>query len=150
MKKLSIAVVIALVLSGCANQEPRRQDVNEESALKAKLPYPVLDWRVLTVVADREKRTMSTLFANNAAADAARNNLTYPAGAVVALVTWHQLDNPNWFGSRVPGAPQQIEIVEYSSGGPKYRSFEEPAFQEQNKNADRVPYITSLKAVPLP
>jgi len=150
-RRVAVLCVVC-ILVGCQSHQPPPQDINQRGALPGSLPYPVLDWKVITTIADRGEKTMSTLFGNDAAVDAARNNRPYPEGAVLALASWHEWDNPKWFGSRVPGDPQRVEFVEFTASGRRYRSFGEPAFQAQS-NADsesRASVITAMKAVPLP
>jgi hypothetical protein len=127
--------------------EPLLQNINQRAALKAEMPYPVLNWKVITTTADRGAVTMSTLFGNDAAVTAARNNQPYPPGAVIALVTWREWDNPRWFGSRVPGEWLQTEFVEFTPAGPKYRCSH---CQSEVDSADRMAALTAMKAVPLP
>jgi hypothetical protein len=49
----------------------------------------------------------------------------YPAGAVLALVTWTQRDDPHWFGARIPDVPQTVEFVQTAGAGSTsgYRRF---------------------------
>ena len=152
MSRNVIALAVAFALTGCTSQAPRTQDINPQSALRAALPYPVLDWKVLTTSADRERASMSTLFGDDMAVLAARKNQPYPVGSKIALTTWQQRNNPNWFGSRVPGDAQRIELIEFTAAGPTYRAFARPGFQEQSgaDAAERIALITSMKAVALP
>lgn len=41
------------------------------------------------------------------------------SGAVLALVTWGQRDDPHWFGARIPDQPQAFEFVRVSADGAK-------------------------------
>jgi hypothetical protein len=130
--------------------EPLWQNVNQRAALKAELPYPVLDWKVITTIADRGKVTMSTLFGNDAAVTAARNQQPYPPGAVIALATWREWDNPRWFGSRVPGEWLETEFLEFTSAGPQYHCSHCEHDASAAERADRINALMAVKAVPLP
>ncbi len=87
------------------------------AALPANLPYQPLDWNAITLFVDPEAHTMSVLFGNPQAVAAANPRTaspaapTYPAGSVLALVTWVQRDDPHWFGARIPDSPQSVEFV---------------------------------------
>lgn len=156
MKRLLLAVV--LVLTGCSGHQSEPGDVfNLHAQLNAQpngpLSYPVLSWTVLTTSVDRSQQTNSTLFANTAAAAGARSGQTsYPQGAVVALVTWHQSEDPHWFGARIPGDPAQVEVVEFTASGPKYRLFTGSPLAEQTSpnRPDRIAAIAGMKAVVFP
>jgi hypothetical protein len=107
---------------------------NLAAALPAGLPYQPLHWRPITMYVDPKSRTTATLFGNDAAMRAVQprrsdgigaSNPQYPAGTVLALVTWAQRDDPHWFGARIPAAPQSVEFVEVAGPGlpSKYRVF---------------------------
>lgn len=42
---------------------------------------------------------------NQAVLDCCLRRISYPSGAVLALVTWAQRDHPHWFGGRIPNTP---------------------------------------------
>lgn len=79
---------------------------------------------------DPRNHTTATLCGNDAAMQAvhpreAAGAPAYPAGAVLALVTWARRDNPHWFGGRVPDIPLSVEFVQAASAGQTniYRRF---------------------------
>ncbi|HEY4382503.1 MAG TPA: cytochrome P460 family protein [Acidobacteriaceae bacterium] len=141
----------------------RSEVVNTHAAsLPASLPYPALNWNAITLFLDPHAHTMSILFGNAQAVAAAnpRNAATtapaYPAGSVLALVTWVQRDDPHWFGARIPDAPQSVEFVEIASPNQPatYRRFSGPGLAENESSAGsttaRQRLILSLPPAPLP
>ena len=105
---------------------------------------------------------MATLYGNETAirslrlqgADAMTAAPSYALGAVLALVTWAQRDDPHWFGARIPNAPQSIEFVEVQSESNSYSRFAgaglAPAPTEAATEAARVKIILGLAPVKLP
>jgi hypothetical protein len=87
------------------------------------------------------------------AVEAHRSAPMYPAGAVLALVTWTQRDDPHWFGARIPDRPLSVEFVE-AGGQPHYRRFSGSALEEDegaSKNsAERASFLLGLAPAPLP
>ena len=80
---------------------------------------------------------------------------SYPAGAVLALVTWAQRNDPHWFGGRIPDTPVTVEFVQVSSvGSSVYRVFEGRPLIEAHPDpkdaTQRAEFILNLKAVILP
>jgi hypothetical protein len=152
MKRLLLAAV--LVLTGCSSHQAEPGDVfNQHARLNGPLPYPVLSWSALTTSVNRLQQTSSTLFGDTAAVAAARGGqASYPQGAVVALVTWHETEDPHWFGARIPGEPAQVEVVEFTASGPKYRLFTGSPLTEQTSpnGTDRIAAIAGMKAVIFP
>jgi hypothetical protein len=131
------------------------------AALPASLPYPPLDWNAITLFIDPQAHTMSVLFGNPQAVAAANPRTSssaapaYPAGAVLALVTWVQRDDPHWFGARIPDAPQSVEFVQVASPAQPatYRRFSGPALAEDRAPAiavERERMILALPPAPLP
>ncbi len=125
------------------------------AALPARLPYQPLAWNAITMYVDPATRTMATLFGNDAALRAARGTAAapaYPAGAVLALVTWAQRDDPHWFGARIPDAPLSVEFVQVGNGQQQYRRLAGPGLNEDHDsaNAQRVKFVLELAPAWLP
>jgi hypothetical protein len=124
----------------------RREVVNNDAVLPASLPYQPLSWNAITMYVDPNARTMATLYGNDAAVRAALAHQAAPAGAVLALVTWAQRDDPHWFGARIPDAPQSVEFVEIAAAGQKnnYRRFAGTGLMEDSGAASAAPQRTSF------
>jgi mono/diheme cytochrome c family protein len=99
----------------------RDQAVNNNAAgLPASLPYQPLGWDAITMYVDPKTHTTATLFGNAIAIRAVQARPyagglvapAYAAGAVLALVTWGQREDPHWFGARIPDAPRSVEFVQ--------------------------------------
>jgi Haem-binding domain/Cytochrome P460 len=138
------------------------EDVNNRAAaLPASLLYQPLHWTPITMFVDRQAHTMSTLYGNDAAARSLDARSAVPAtplygqGAVLALVTWAQRDDPHWFGARIPDRPATVEFVTLDAqNASSYRRFEGPGFEETHPPADsiaqRTAFVVGLKPAPLP
>lgn len=151
MKLVAMAVMMGvLMVAGCEKKQPAASDLYNDAAAVSGLPYPVLQWKPLTTRVDRGAGTTSTLFGNDAAVSAARAGRSYPAGAVIGLVTWRQKDDPHWFGARIPSEPMQVEFVEVGAGGMKYREFAGTPMVEQAGAQDRGAAIAGMKVAALP
>jgi hypothetical protein len=122
-----------LLVAGCSQQHaaPSETDLfNQQAALPASVPVPVLENRVIASSVDRQQHTMSTLTGNNIAVTSARAATTsaYPEGSVLTLATWNQRDDPHWFGARIPATPKTVETVTITRGAngqllPTYQLF---------------------------
>ena len=134
---------------------------NLAAALPATLPYQPLHWRAITMYVDPKSRTIATLFGNDTAMRAVQprgvdSNPSYRAGAVLALVTWAQRDDPHWFGARIPAAPQSVECVEVAGPGlpSNYRIFAGMGLSENHPAASRITertrFILDLAPAQLP
>jgi hypothetical protein len=148
------AAVCLVGFSGCKKHGPTASDLyNDNAAVDAGLPYPVMDWRALTSGADREAMTTATLFGNDTAIAAARSGQAYTTGAVLGLVTWRQKEDAHWFGGRIPDEPVSVEFVAFGPGVmPVYRHFAGTPMVEQadSGGAARVAVIEGMKIVRLP
>ncbi|MGA8162170.1 MAG: cytochrome P460 family protein, partial [Acidobacteriaceae bacterium] len=138
------------------------EDVNNRAAsLPEGLPYHPLRWTAITMFVDQKSHTMSTLYGNAVAIRSvdARNSSPsaphYPSGAVLALVTWFQRDDPHWFGARIPDVPASVEFVTMGpQNAPSYRSFNGPNLAETHSGAaamaQRISFLVDLKPASLP
>jgi hypothetical protein len=137
---------------------------NIAAALPASLPYQPLAWNAITMYVDPGARTMATLYGNDAAMQTVRarraapvggtEGPAYQAGAVLAIVTWAQRDDPHWFGARIPGVPRSVEFVQVASGGQtSYRRFAGSGLTEDHSStaaAQRTSFAMGLAPAQLP
>jgi hypothetical protein len=131
----------------------REETVNNKAALSTGLPYQPLGWGAITMYVDPKTHTTATLFGDDAAVRAATtgpraegNAPAYPTGAVLALVTWTQRDDPHWFGGRIPDAPVAVELVRIGTAGQvnEYRRFAGQSLNEERPTASAAALRTSL------
>jgi hypothetical protein len=126
---------------------------NAAAALPADLPYQPLGWGGITLYGDPRLHTTATLYGDTAAMQAVQAHQAYPAGAVLALVTWAQREDPHWFGGRIPDRPLSVEFVQVGQQN-GYRSFGGERLAEQHLSADvaveRTNFLTGLTPAWLP
>lgn len=112
---------------------------NRAAALPSNLPYQPLGWSAFTMYVDPRTRTTATLYGNDNAtrtiqslrsAPGVAGEPAYINGAVLALVTWAQRDDPHWFGARIPDQLQTVEFVRVGAAGVKTYSLYDAAGQQ--------------------
>ena len=137
---------------------------NSAAALPASLPYQPLGWSAITMYIDPKTHTMATLYGNDRATQAVQarraapvgdpKGPTYPADAVLALVTWVQRDDPHWFGARIPATPQSVEFVQVVAGQTRYWRFAGTGLMEDHPAAgaamQRTRFVMALPPARLP
>jgi hypothetical protein len=136
---------------------------NRSAALPRSLPYQSLGWRVVTMFVNPKAHTMATLFGNDAAMQTVTaqgsdfdRSPAYPAGSVLALVTWNQREDPHWFGGRIPDSPLSVEFAESGASGEAgvYRCYGGPLLKEQTFSpedaAKRSGFLFNLAPARLP
>ncbi len=143
------------------------QEAANNRAAVLKLPTDVqwnpLGWGAITMMVNPATRETATLFGNDAAVRAARSaaktqgtKVAYPAGSVLALVTWAQRDDPHWFGARIPDAPRYVEFVRVGEPGglDNYQRFKTPGLNgfaaDGSDSEQRMNYILNLAPAQLP
>jgi hypothetical protein len=109
---------LAILLWSCGGSGAVTLPINERAALTGSLPWNPLQWNVITSCIDKQQATMSTLYGNDVAVRYARNNSQqeYPAGSVISLVMWTEVEDPHWFGAKMPGQVKSVEFVSVSAG----------------------------------
>lgn len=153
--KRSIFFLVSLTLvCGCTSHKPAPEDfINSGARVQGKLPYPVMDWKVLSSSVDRNAGTISTLFGNDAAFIGAphSNETEWPQGAVLGLVTWHAKEDAHWFGGRIPDTPASVEFLEIVGDGTRYRRFAGiPLTEQPATDPARAAAIGAMRPVRLP
>ncbi len=145
-----------LLLSGCAaTRHPEPAATNTQARLTGHLPYNPLAWKPITTLLHQSAGTASTLYGNDAAVAYARSSADalYPAGSVLAMVTWQQRDDPHWYGARIPGTPQTVEFVSIGAQ-PVYTIYRGSPLTKVDMSADqtteRIDYITHQRAAVMP
>lgn len=132
----------------------RDEVVNNSAAeLPANLPYRPLTWNAITMYVDPKTHTMATLYGNPAAMEEVQmrgmphsGRPKYPTGAVLALVTWAQRDDPHWFGGRIPAIPESVEFVQVAATGQtiSYQRFAGKELVEEHPAASVAAQRTSF------
>jgi Cytochrome P460/Haem-binding domain len=129
---------------------------NSAAALPKSLPYQPLGWSAITMYVNPNSRTMATLYGNDAAMQTVRDgrsgsasglkNREYGEGAVLALVTWVQRDDPHWFGARIPAEPRSVEFVQVGGREPasRYRRFTGAELTEEHPEASAAAQRTNF------
>jgi mono/diheme cytochrome c family protein len=142
-----------------AAREKGDQLVNNHAAsLPVNLPWQPLQWSAVTMFIDPANRITATLYASEGAPRPGLpgDGSAYSPGAVLALVSWRQRDDPHWFGARIPDQPQSVEFVQIGKIGQvsEYRRFDGTALIEDRPSSDtvaqRTRFMTTLPAAPLP
>jgi hypothetical protein len=149
---------------GCTKQNPRTiTKIDHDAAIPSGLPWQPQNGRVITLWVDPKDETMSTLYGNDEAVDAARSSgdrPAYTAGAMIALVTWKPREDERWFGANIPATVKSVEFVTVKSGTMNkseyvYQRFE-GGFLRQTLSADvltpggRTTYLLSQRAATMP
>jgi hypothetical protein len=134
---------------------------NGLATLAGDIDVDPLQWNVITCGSDPRESTMSTLFGNDIAVQYSRTHAeaTYPAGAVLSLVTWHQQNDGNWFGAKMPAETKSMELVTVSASGDGNTSYGYKRYQgsplkrvtpSEGQADERIAYIRSQRAAVMP
>lgn len=155
----SLILIAALTLAGC-NSKPPEPNTNQVAGLIGRLPSTPLSWRLITSWTNDRDATMSTLYGNDIAVQYARSSPdpAYPAGAILALVTWEQRDDPHWYGARIPSTVKSVEFVTIPlspSHAPVYDLYQGSPLEKVSLTDDaiisaRTDYVLSQRAAVLP
>lgn len=158
-----VGLFLVFFLSSCSSNEPATTPMfNQVAQLSGQLPVNPLEWQPITSLIDSGASTMSTLYGNSVAVKYARTHAdhNYPAGAILALVTWLQREDPRWYGAYIPGEVRNVEFLSIRSGGGQTAAFtyekysgsplvkeSETPSEAQNQRAE---FLVSLRAAVLP
>jgi hypothetical protein len=146
-KTFLFAMVLAIALPGCSQDNPRLSaTLNQSASLIGELPANPLQWRVITSGVSTTDSTMFTLYGNDMAVQCARTNSghNFPTGSVIAQVTWSQQEDSRWFGAKIPNQVKSVEFVfigASTDGQPTYayQKFEGAPLKRTSAQGEQVP-----------
>ena len=88
------------------------------------------------------------------------DDLNYPPGSILSLVTWSQTEDPRWFGGMTPGNTQSVEFVEIKADADHGRSYSYERYAgapltkvfsvATTEPSDRAAYLLSQRAAVMP
>ncbi len=153
----SLAPLALVALAGCTQPANSRvaTRLNDDAHLQGDLPANPMQGKVLTSWIDPTHKTMSTLFANDTAAQHARTTADahYPNGSVLSAVTWSQQEDPRWFGGNIPSKPVAVEVVTIGDT-PTYQRYEGSPLKKidtpQDTATARITYLLAQRASVMP
>jgi hypothetical protein len=152
MKATTTAFAGLLALSACSQNKVPAGQLNEAASLPSSFDFSKLGLRVLASSVNRRQATTATLYGNNLARQAAQ------PGEVLALLTWQQRADPNWFGARIPGALQSLELLRTRNAGAGQLAVNYQCFTGKNLTLradtvhqhERITYLLAQKPAVLP
>jgi hypothetical protein len=160
MKILHILpIAIIFILSACSNSKPSEELLNKKAAISASFRFDRSGLKVITSSFNKKNKTMSALYGNELALKTAVSGITdHSAGENLTLVTWKQQEDDRWFGARIPGDLESVEVVKTAnstSGGTvvNYQKFEghELAINPDTLHQqERIKYIFAQKPSVMP
>lgn len=104
-KIMPVFLFLTALLSACSDRS--KPAIGEQRAV-----FDAQGLQVITSFANRQLKTMSTLYGNYAARQSALTGYTdHVPGEVFTLVTYRQENNKYWYGSYINGAVQSVETV---------------------------------------
>lgn len=113
-KIVLVGLFLVLFFSDSCSNEPATAPLfNQAAQFNGQLPFNPLQWQPITSLVDSDVSTMSTLYGNDVAVKYARTHAghNYPDGAILALVTWSQREDPRWYGAYIPGQVKSVEFL---------------------------------------
>lgn len=149
---------IAIVVAACSNPTDPGKLINKEASLPEAFNFNKMGLKVVNSSINQKKATMSTLYGNDHALNALKADSGIRAEEVLAFITWKQKEDEHWFGAKIPGDLQTLELIKTSkdvNGQLKvsYRRFEGSKLALSNDttgNAQSIKYIFAQKPSVMP
>lgn len=160
MKLQIIALIsLSLAIGSCSEKKSPDQIINQKASLPEALNWEAARYKVITSYIDKKDSTMSILYGNDLARKtfiASKNRVV--SGEMLALVTWKQKADENWFGARIPGKLNTVELIKtatQNAGLPAiayslYKGKEFILSKDTTGNQTRIKYIFGLQPSVMP
>jgi hypothetical protein len=155
MKQLTISMFIGIcLLCSCNSSDRKIQLFNEEASLPAAFHLNQPGLKMMATIINKEQGTMSVLYANPLAiVNAAKGNSGPIPGEIMALVTWKQKADKSWFGAKVPGRLQFVELLKTTGKSMAYEKYTGKSLSADPDTAgrqERINYILTLQPSVMP
>ncbi|OKS87582.1 hypothetical protein RG47T_3043 [Mucilaginibacter polytrichastri] len=133
--------------------------INARASLPDSLKFTALGYKVVTLSINKKLGTMSTLYGNKQALDNAIAGADdVKAGEAFALITWKQQDDDRWFGAKIPGNLQSVEMIKTAADASGKVAIAYTHLEGKNlspiadtlHNAERIKYIFDQKPSVMP
>lgn len=149
---------MALVMASCSNRTDPAKLINKEASLPESFNFNKMNLKVVNSSINQKKATMSTLYGNDNALNALKADSGIRTNEVLAFVTWKQKEDEHWFGARIPGDLQSLELIKTTkddSGNDQitYQRFEGSKLtlrKDTIGNAQSIKYIFEQKPSVMP
>ena len=116
---LAFILLLLIATDGCKQHNNNHAgELNDAAGLPQNLQFNKLGLKVITSMLNKKEATLSTLYGNNIALEYAKSkgNRTVE-DMVFALVTWKEQDDERWFGAKIPGQFESVEMVTSKANG---------------------------------
>jgi hypothetical protein len=113
--RLITLLFLSITISSCSSKKSPDEIINKNASLPEALNWEKAGYKVITSYIDKKDSTMSILYGNDLARKTfiASENKIIP-NEMLALVTWKQKADENWFGANIPGSVKTIELIKTS------------------------------------
>jgi len=120
MKAIYILLpLLVLTAAACKEHPDGTQLINKEASLPEAFNFSKLGLKVISSSINKKLKTMSTIYGNDLALNAAKAGTPVQAGEVLAMLTWKQKEDEHWFGANIPGDLQTLEMIRTSPDAQK-------------------------------
>jgi len=111
-------IFVCLLIGSCNNNTDLASNINARASFPDSVQFSPAGLKVISTFINKKLGTTSTLYGNPLALQAAiQNNKTLAGGELFTLVAWKQQPDEHWFGAKIPGDLQSVEILKMKSAG---------------------------------
>ncbi|HEY0174866.1 MAG TPA: cytochrome P460 family protein [Pedobacter sp.] len=149
---------LILSLSACSGHKDSEDQINKEASLPASFNFSKMGLKVITSSINQKLATMSTIYGNDLALETAKTGKSIRPGETLAMIIWKQQEDQRWFGAKIPGKIQSLEMIRTmpdAGNGTKvvYQRFEGPQLvlkSDTTGNAESIKYIFAQQPSVMP
>ncbi|WP_300691273.1 hypothetical protein [Chryseobacterium sp.] len=157
MKNLIVYMIASAFMMSCSSKK-EYEPVNQNASLPEHFDFNAMNLHVVTSSINHKKQTMMTLYGNTSAMDDLKGNATKNENKekILALVTWSQKDDPDWFGAKIPDHLLSVEVIRSTgtfsgNSGIQYQRYEGKELKKvTGESAERIKIILQMKPSVMP
>ncbi|TWR24988.1 hypothetical protein FPZ42_14650 [Mucilaginibacter achroorhodeus] len=142
-----LAIISVSLFTSCEQTTPPAELINKKASLPGTFSISDLHQRLLSSFYNTKDNTNTVLYGDKGAEAALqKHGISASSPFSLTLVTWHQQEDPHWFGARIPGDLISVERLTKADGDDrlsyqKLAGKQLIAIKDTVGNGDRIRFI---------
>ena len=151
-------IFFVVLICSCNDTTNLPDNINTKASFPDPGKFSTDGLKFITSFVNKKAGTMSTLYGNVLALQKTKDlNAALVGGESFTLVTWKQQEDEHWFGAKIPGDLQSVEILKANSGGSQmminYQRYEGKDLvlnPDTSYNRERIKFMLVQRASVMP
>jgi hypothetical protein len=151
-------VFFVVLICSCNDNTNIPDNINTRASFPDSGKFSTAGLKLITSFVNKKAGTMSTLYGNALALQKSKDlNAALVGGETFTLVTCKQQHDEHWFGAKIPGDLQSVEVLKANPGGSQmilnYQRYEGKELilnPDTSYSSERIKFMLAQRAAVMP